>query len=52
MARRNSNDRDDSMTLVLVNAMRQVEEATERMRAVVKAIALRDGVQWELPGED
>ncbi|MGX9443839.1 hypothetical protein ACWX0K_14855 [Nitrobacteraceae bacterium UC4446_H13] len=43
---------DDTMTLVLVNEMRRMDEAAERVRLVVKAMALRDGVKWELPIED
>lgn len=42
---------DDMMTLVLVNEMRRMEEAAERVRLVVKAMALRDGVRYELPVE-
>lgn len=40
-----------AMTLVLVNEMRRMEEAAERVRLVVKAMALRDGVRYELPVE-
>jgi hypothetical protein len=40
------------MTLVLVNEMRRMDEAAERMRLVVKAMALRSGIRYELPRED
>ncbi len=42
---------DDTMALVLVNEMRRMDEAAERVRLVVKAIALRDGVRYEEPVE-
>ena len=42
-------DKDDTMTLVLVNEMRRMDEAAERVRLVVKAIALRSGIRYEEP---
>lgn len=45
-------DRDDAMTLVLVNEMRRMDEAAERVRLVVKAMALRDGVRYDEPADD
>lgn len=45
-------EQQDALTFILVNEMRRLEEAAERVRAVAKAMALRDRVQWELPRED
>lgn len=43
---------NNTMTLVLVNEMRRMEEAAERVRLVVKAMALRDGVRYETPRDE
>lgn len=47
--RRDRSERNETMTLVLVNEMRRMDEAAERVRLVVKAMALRDGVRYEEP---
>lgn len=48
--RRTKADRaPDTLTFVLVNEMRQLEEAAERVRLIVKAMGERAGVKWELP---
>lgn len=51
MRKPKKSDRDDAMTLVLVNEMRRMDEVAERVRLVVKAMALRDGVRYEEPAE-
>lgn len=49
--RKEQNSNRIGMTVVLVNEMRRMEEATERVRLVVKAMALREGVRYVAPTE-
>lgn len=49
MHRTKQADKTDTMTLVLVNEMRRLDEAAERVRLVVKAMALRSRIRYEEP---
>jgi len=49
MRRTKTDQVSDTLTFILVNEMRQLEEAAERVRLVVKAIGERAGVRYELP---
>jgi hypothetical protein len=43
-------EEQDALIFILVNEMRQLEEAAERVRLVVKELGKRAGVKWELTG--